>query len=160
MKQLDHNAVARAVALMGFQLTEKILDKRHEADDIKLAETQQQYQLDLTGTAQSGDYVQYTINFGEVIYYAPLQRVNKLEDPQVWWGAVFDQGRCMLTVHVKQWLLDDSANYTGAIVEVGFQQTSYDQQQSPDGTPFQATIHITFQGLSAPVEDPGYTDTP
>jgi hypothetical protein len=160
MKTLDHNAIARATLNMGFRLNQRMDKKRHYDDDVRLAETMQHYQLDLKGNAQSGFWVEYTISFEEVIYYAPLQRTNKMEDPQFWWGAVFDSGRAMLTAHVKKWVLDASANYTGAIVEVGFQQTTYDQSVSPAGTPFQATIHVTFQGLSAPVEDPGYDETP
>ena len=160
MKTLDHNAITRSVHMMGFRLADRMYRKRHENDATHLTETQQQFQLSISGVAGAGAFTDFTIHFNEVIYYAPTQRNNKNEDPQVWWGANLDSGDAFLSVHVKQWLLDENANYVGAIVRVGVMQGAYAGQGAVSGSAYAGTIHITFQGLSVPVEDPGYDETP
>lgn len=160
MKTLDHNAIARSVHLMGFRLSEQMHRKRHEHDATKLAEVQQQYQLKIDGVAGAGAFTDFTINFNEIFYYAPTQRNNKNEDPQIWWGANLESGQAFFSVHVKQWLLDDSANYKGAVVTVGVQAGAYGGLGGVDGSAFTGTVHITFQGLGVPIEDPGYDETP
>lgn len=160
MKTLDHNAIARSAALMGFRLGHEVYKARHRHDATRLAEVQQQFQLDISGVAGSGSWVDYDIVFKEVLYYAPTQRANKNEDPQVWWGAVLDSGSAFFSVHVKEWKLDENANYKGATVRVGVMQGAYAGEGGADGSAFRGTIHITFQGLGVPVEDPGYDETP
>lgn len=155
MKSLDHNAIARSIALMGFDLERQMRKKRHEADNYGLAETQQQYQVSVSGVAGAGAFTDFTIKFNEIIYFAPQWRNNKMEDPQMSWGAVLDSGRAFFAVNVKEWLLDDKCNYTGAIISIGAQAGAYGGLGGVDGSPYSGTIHLTFQGLSAPVEDTG-----
>lgn len=160
MKTLDHTAIHRSMKSMGFQLGERVHEKRHIADQYKLTEIQQQFQLEISGVAAAGAWTDFTLNFQEVFYYAPTQRDNPNEDPQVWWGVVFDQGDAFCAVHVNQWVLDDNANYVGAIVRVGVMRGPYIGSGAIEGDPYQGTIHITFQGFGAPVEPPGFDDTP
>lgn len=155
MKTLDHNAIERSLAVVGYRNTLDIHRRRHEADDYRLAEVLQQYQIEISGAAGTGAFLDATINFQEVLYYAPLQRNIKTEDPQVTHGVVFDTGEAKLIVYVTKWLLDENANYTGAIVRVGVEQVGW-----APASAFAATVHITFQGLGIPVEDPGFDETP
>jgi hypothetical protein len=155
VKTLEHNAINRSLAQMGYQLTEQILDARTAHDKYRLAEVTQQYQLAISGIAGAGAYTDFTVNFQERIMYAPLQRANKNEDPQVSHGLQLDTGDVFVTVIVKDWILDDSANYIGANVRVGVTEAAW-----APGASYSGTVHLTVQGLSVPIEDPGYDDTP
>jgi hypothetical protein len=155
MHTLDHNAIGRSLKVIGFQLAVNMHKARHQADDYRLAEVFEHHQLAVSGTAGTGAFTDFSINFQEVLYYAPTQRNNKLEDPQVTHGVQLDSGDAKLIVYVTKWLLDDSANYLGAVVRIGAEEVTW----SP-GSSYSGTVHITFQGLGVPVEDPGFTDTP
>lgn len=160
MKTLDHNAIARSVTQIGFRLSDQMYQKRHLLDGTKLTEIEQQFQIIISGVAGAGSFAEATCHFQETLYYAPIQRNTKNEDPQVWWGCNLDKGDAFFSVHVKKWLLDDSANYTGAVVRIGVMQGAYAGQGGVDGSAFKGTIHVTFQGLGIPVEDPGFDETP
>jgi hypothetical protein len=151
VKRIDHNAIQRSVGAMAYQIQDDVYRKRHAADDYKLAETMQQVQIKVSGTSGSGAWTTETVNFSEIIYYSPRQRLNRNEDPQVWWGAVLDNGRAFFSVHVEKWLLDTNANFTGAVIAIGAQG---------DGSQYSGTIHVTFQGRSAPTDTPCMYDGP
>lgn len=155
MKQLDHNAIQRSLELVGYRNTLAIHRRRHMDDEHRLAEVLQQYQIDVSGTTGTGAYVDASITFAETLYYAPLQRNIKTEDPQVAYGTVLDSGDAKFVVHVVKWLLDESANYLGATVRIGVEQVAW-----APASEFAGTIHITFQGLGIPVEDAGFDETP
>lgn len=155
MKTLDHNAITRSLEGVGYRNGLAVYRQRHEADGYRLTEVWMQYQLDVSGTTGTGAYVDATINFAEILYYAPLQRNIKTEDPHVVVGTTLDNGDAKFIVNVIKWLLDDSANYIGAIVRCGVEQVGW----APTSA-FAGTIHITFQGLGIPVVDPGFDETP
>lgn len=155
MKNLEHNAIERSLGLIGYRNALAIHRRRHEADSYRLAEVFQQYQIEVSGTSGTGAFVDADINFQEVLYYAPLQRNSKTEDPHVTHGVSVDSGEARFAVYVVRWLLDQNANYTGAVVRIGVEQLGY-----APASAFAATIHITFQGLGVPVEDAGFDDTP
>ena len=92
MKTLDHNAIHRALSKVGYQYALDMHHGRHSADAYKLAEVFQQYQLDISGTSGSGAYCDFTVNFQEVMYYAPTQRNIKTEDPHFTYGYQLDTG--------------------------------------------------------------------
>jgi hypothetical protein len=158
MKTLDHNAVSRSLHLVGYQFSRDMARKARAADAYKLAEVNLEYQIDLTGQAypkNNGTSIDVPIVFQEVLYYAPLQRNIKTEDPHVTTGYQLDSGDVKLHVYVTQWTLDDSANYSGATVRIAAERFPW-----ATGSAWAGTVHINFQGLGAPVEDPGYTETP
>lgn len=155
MKTLSHNAIARSLEVVGYRNNVAMHRRRHEADNYRLAEVLEQYQLDVSGTTGTGAFVDASITFAETLYYAPLQRNIKTEDPHVLVGSVLDKGDAKFIVHVIKWLLDDAANYLGAIVRIGVEQVGW-----APASKFEGTIHITFQGLGIPVEDAGYDETP
>lgn len=136
---------------MAFEMQDHILRKRHEADHYKLAEVHQQVQIEVAGTSGAGAWSTRDVHFDETFYYAPGQRLNQNEDPQVTWGAVLDSGRAFFSVHVEKWILDRNSNYTGAVIAIGAQG---------DGSQYRGTIHCTFQGYSAPNDDPGLDEGP
>lgn len=160
MKTLDHNAIARSVDAMGFRLGAAMYRKRHATDAFRATEIQQQYQVEIGGVAGAGAFTESTIHFQETMYYAPLQRNITTEDPQVTWGVNLDKGDAFVSVHVKRWLLDDNANYIGAVLRIGVMQGAYAGQGGVEGSAFKGTIHVTFQGYGIPVEDPGFDETP
>lgn len=151
MKGIDHHAISRSIAVMAFDMQHHILKKRHQADDFKLAEIQQQAQIDVSGTGGVGAWTTKEVHFDETFYYAPGQRLNQNEDPQVAWGAVLDEGRAFFSVHVEKWLLDTNSNYTGAVIAIGAQG---------DGSKYRGTVHVCFQGYGAPNDDPGFDEGP
>jgi hypothetical protein len=155
MKTLDHNAISRSLHLLAYQIPDRQYAKRHEGDTDKLQEMLEQHQIDISGTAGLGDFTDAKILFQNVLYYAPQERTIATEDPQFTHGLVLDTGDVAISVHVRQWLLDESANYYGAILRIGAIQ----QPWAP-GSVYSGTVHVTFQGLGLPVEDPGYDDTP
>lgn len=140
---------------MAYALTEESRQRRHQGDPYRPAEVFQHYQVDVSGTTGTGVFTDVTINFQEVLYYAPLQRNVKTEDPQVTHGVVLDSGDAHVTAYVVKWLLDDNANYMGAVVRIGATQVGW-----APASQFSGTLHITFQGYGIPVEDPGYDETP
>jgi hypothetical protein len=154
MKTLDHNAVARSLKAV-VQIPISIDRKKHEGDAYKLTEVLQQYQLDISGTTGADANTDFNVDFQETLYYAPTQRNIKTEDPQFTWGAQLDKGDAGFFVYVTKWKLDDSANYTGATIRVVVHEFDF----APSSN-FSGAIHVTFQGMGVPVEDPGYTDTP
>jgi hypothetical protein len=159
MKTLDHNAIHRSLHSMTFRLQERQQAKRKETGHYDLAETLQQFQMAIQGNAGQDDYSEVTINFPETIYYAPLQRAsNRNEDPQFTWGIQLDSGDAHFSVHVTGWQLDADANYTGATIRVHAMQPKWFRGKVP--SPYSGTLHCTFQGLSVPVEDPGYDENP
>jgi hypothetical protein len=109
----------------------------------------------VSGVAGSGAFTDFTITFQETLYYAPLQRNLKLEDPHVTFGYQLDSGDAKITAYVKSWTMDDNANYVGAIVRVHVEQFEWAPRSS-----FSGAVHATFQGYGVPVEDVGYDDTP
>lgn len=155
MKTLDHNAITRSLLKLGYQNVLDIQRSQHRSDATKLAEVFQQYQMDVSGVAGSGAYCDFTVTFQEVLYYAPLQRNLKLEDPHVTYGYQLDSGDAKLHAYVKSWTLDENANYLGAIVRVHVEQFAWAPL-----SPFSGAVHVTFQGYGVPAEDPGYDDTP
>lgn len=175
MKTLDHNAIGRSLSVMGFRLEEQTRAKRHEADAYQPSEVTQQFQIPVSGKIGTANPVKgiagvlitlaaqhsdVTIHFPETIYYAPTQRRNKNEDPQFWWGAQLDKGDVLFSVHVRNWLLDVNANYIGAVVRVNVTLPPNLNLGVEKGSEYAGTIHATFQGLSIPIEDPGFDATP
>jgi hypothetical protein len=155
MKTLEHNAIARSLSRIGYRNVLDIQRAQSRNDGTKFAEVLQQYQMDVSGQAGSGAFTDFTITFQEALYYAPLQRNLKLEDPHFTYGYQLDTGDAKIVAYVKNWTLDDNANYLGAIVRVHVEQFEWAQLSK-----FSGTVHVTFQGYGVPVEDTGYTDTP
>lgn len=156
MKTLDHNAISRSLHVLGYRLYEGQTLKRYEGLDYKLTEVLQQYQIDVSGIAGTGVSTDVTINFQEVLYYAPQERNIVTEDPQITGhSAVLDSGDVHFDVYVVKWLFDENVNYTGAVVRIGATEVGW-----APGSAYSGTVHITFQGLGVPVEDPGYDETP
>lgn len=155
MKTLSHHAIVRSLERVGYRNGLAMHQRRHEADGYRLTEIWMQYQIDVSGTTGTGTYVDATLHFPETLCYSPLQRNIKTEDPHVVTGFLLDAGDAQFVAYVTKWLLDDNANYTGAIVRIGVQQVGWNPSSA-----FAGTIHVTFQGLGIPVEDPGFDETP
>ena len=159
MKTLDHNAIGRSLAAIGFQTAERMRAKRHEADAYRLAEVFLQFQISVSGnTGPHGCYEDVTINFPEVLYYAPLQRSIKTEDPHVTFGAMLDSGNAMFSVHVAKWVMDDTGNYKGATIRIAAIAGPF--ADTNGASAFSGTIHVAVQGMGMPIEDTGYDETP
>lgn len=155
MPGMEHGAIHRSLEEMAYSLTGLITKKSREADAYKLAEVEMQYQIEIKGKAQDGGtWSTTTIIFEEVLHYAPYQRDNKNEDPQMVWGAVLDKGRAFISCHVEEWILDDNEHFSGAVVAIGI------HDPSGGGSNIKGAVHVTFQGLGAPVELPGLDDIP
>lgn len=155
MKTLDHNAIARSLTQLGYRNVLDIQRAQQRSDATKLTEVLQQYQMDVSGVTGTGVFCDFTVTFQEVLYYAPLQRNLKLEDPHFTYGYQLDTGDAKITAYVKSWTLDDNANYLGAIVRVHVEQFAW-----APASPFSGAVHCTFQGYGVPAEDSGYDDTP
>jgi hypothetical protein len=113
-------------------------------EELGLAETDQQYQFQISGTAATlPAFTTLAITFDFPFHFAPAQRDSDLETPQMTYGGVCD-AFVMLSAHVVQWTQDeDTGAYTAALVAVGCQAAVEDLD-------FTGAIHMTFQGYSAP----------
>lgn len=159
MKTLDHNAIDRSLSFMAMRIPERHTARKIQDNFIRPQEVEQQFQVPITGRTGRDSFTDIDVNFSETIYYAPLQRSgNKNEDPHFSWGMQLDSGDAIFSVHVTTWNLDEEANYTGATVRIHGAEPAWFHGKIQK--PYSGTLHLTFEGLAIPVEDPGYDETP
>lgn len=145
-----HADLHRSVAAMGFGFQVAIGRKTAETARQKLAESDQQFQLGVSGLA--GTIVAWSdarITFAETLVFAPTQRdSNRLPQPHVYFGSVLRSGPpVIITGIVDSWIQDRNGNFTGAHIKIGV--------HSPGATAqvrFEAELHVTVQGFGAPTD--------
>jgi len=144
---IAETSIARSISALGFQLDKQMHDKHAEGAPSRLAEADQQFQVKVSGAATTQrTWTKVQVTFDEVIYRAPAQRNNPLEEPHFTFGSTMQSDEpVILHAIVQKWLTDSAGNYTGAEVNIG---VSGDSEENP--VPFNATVHLVFQGLSAP----------
>lgn len=143
---IAENSIARSISTLGFRLADQQHAKKQEGAASKLAETDQQFQVTVSGeAAQLVEWTEITVTFDETIYVAPSQRQNALEEPHFTFGSSMQSDTpVMLHATVQKWTKDTSGNFTGAVVALGAAAASSSL------TKFKATVHLTFQGFSSP----------
>lgn len=144
---IAESSITRSIAALGFHLNEQMHKKQHEGHDSRLAETDQQFQIEVSGEAgETIVWTQKEVTFDHMIFKAVAQRQNPLGEPHFTYGyAMQSDSPVILHATVQRWLTDTTGNYTGAIIGIAVDGRS----ETPIS--FKANIHLTFQGLSAPV---------
>lgn len=148
MSRLHQASLQRSISRMAILVTKEVSAKAREGERYSLRETEQQFQLALSGRGTAiPQWGEISLRFDETIYMAHSQRDSTNEEPHVYIGKVWDSGQpCFVEVHVTGWLTDMNGDFTGATVRVG----AYDPSNSK--VRFKARVHLTFQGMSAPVD--------
>lgn len=143
---ISEGSIVRSVARLGFQLGEQQHRKQHEGAASKLTETDQQFQVPVSGeAAQLVEFSTVTVTFDETIYLAPAQRQNRLEEPHFTFGSSMQSDTpVMLTATVQKWIKDTAGNFTGAQVAIGASAAGVGL------TKFKGNVHLNFQGFSSP----------
>jgi hypothetical protein len=143
---IAEESIVRSISVLGFRLREQMHAKEREGAPSRLAETDQQFQVQVSGSAGSTTiWTKVKVIFDETIYVAPAQRQNPLGEPHFTFGSTMQSATpVILHATVQDWITDTSGNYTGAEVNIGVD--GRDSQPKP----YKATVHLLFQGFSAP----------
>ncbi len=127
-----------------------------------LAETEQQFQLPLAGTATANmSFGTADLEFSVDFFDAPEQRDSPLSEPQFTFGAFIDPteqtdnptGAVLVCACVSEWVRDTRGAITGAKVTIGTCVPGALGQFD-----FTGTVHLTFQGYGAPTENEAVLD--
>jgi hypothetical protein len=141
------HSIGRSISQLGFRLHDQREKKSKEGASSALTETDQQFQVEVTGNAGPlPTWETIEVDFDETIYQAPAQRDNPLEEPHFTFGSSMQSDLpVILHATVREWKQDSAGNFTGAIVHIGASGSSSEQL-----TRFKARVHLTFQGFSSP----------
>lgn len=146
--RLRTNAVHRSLGALAIEINRAIERKRFEIERERLAEIDQQFQVEISGRAGGMTWKSVNLAFDETFYDAPAQRDGDLEEPLFTYGSVIDKGQpVMISAHVSFWRVDQQGNITGATIRIG----CFDPTNS--GKSFSGRLHVNFQGFAAP-DDP------
>lgn len=142
---LGQNAIHRSIGSLAISINRAVERKRAELIAERLAEVDQQFQIDIAGTAGGLVWKRVNVDFDEVFYDAPSQRDSDHDEPHFTYGATIDGGQpVMISAHVSDWEIDEQGHYTGATIRIG----CFDPTNS--GKKFTGRLHANFQGLAAP----------
>ncbi len=155
MKEMRRGAINRAhrQAVISSPIA---LDKRRAALGYDaLAESEQQFQLPISGTAQASlAWATAEVIFDVEFFDAPEQRDSVLAVPLFTFGAFIETtvgssenptGAVMVTACVQEWNVDDRGAYIGATVAVGVMASV--------ARAYSGYVHLAFQGYGAPTEN-------
>lgn len=139
-------ALERSLAAITVGAVRATRAKEKMTADLATAERDVQYQIAVSGTANTGiGFSTVDIVFDVNFHYAPGQRDSDLRYPQMTFGAEAD-AQVALTAVVSSWDVDDGTGAVkGATVVVG--------AISDDERLYNGKIHITFQGYAS-VQEP------
>lgn len=149
---LHTNAIHRSLSTMAIEVHRAVARKQAANAIEALAEVDQQFQIDLGGTA-GGTWGWHTIelDFEETFYDAPSQRDADLDEPHFTSGVVFSAGPpLVIHAHVSEWKRDDEDNFVGASVRVGVWDPVATSDDPDTLERFTARVHLNFQGFAAP----------
>lgn len=134
----------RAVADLTLGVAKSTEARRQRDRELGLAETEQQFQIPVSGTASTLPGFSFlAVFFDFPFHYAPGQRDSDLQEPHMTFGSKCNAD-VTLNAHVRDWYIDsDTGGYTGAVVVVS-------ALAAVAGTDFTGSVHVTFQGFSAP----------
>lgn len=116
-----------------------------------MGEFEQQFQVPLSGEAGSLiTWTEVTATFASPFVLTD-DRDSPHQYPQFWHGAVIESGPpVMVTACVRDWITTADGDVTGAKVAVGVCRPGVDEDSFKK---FKGTVHLTFQGWSAPFDD-------
>lgn len=141
----------RAIADLTLGVVKSTAARAAVDQELALTETDQQYQIPVSGTARTvAGFGVLAITFDYPFYYAPGQRDSDLERPHMVYGAECD-AFVVLHAHVQDW---DIESATGAIVGA----TVVVACLSAADIDFTGKLHLTFQGFSSPNDDVDVTE--
>lgn len=127
-------------------------DRARQAELAKVAlnESEQQFQVDVSGTANAQvSWIQTDLKFTDNFFQLEGARDNPNSEPQVWYCASLDTKiPVMFSVCVMGWDIGDGGEYSGANVAIGVLAPDADGD-----VPFRGRVHLTFQGYGSPIED-------
>jgi hypothetical protein len=147
---LRTSAIHRSLTTMAIEVGRSIDRKRAANAAEALSEVDQQFQIDIGGTAGGWAWETVELNFEETFYDAPSQRDADLDEPQFTFGSVLSSGPPMVvTAHVSRWKRDDEDNFTGAFVRVGVWNPAAGTAAASFER-FTGRVHLNFQGFAAP----------
>lgn len=140
--------IARSISTLGFRMSEQMHRKSREAAASRLAETDQQFQIEVSGeAAQAMEWETIDLTFDETIYIAPAQRTSPLSEPHFTFGSTMQSDTpVILVATVQKWLTDSTGNFIGATVHLGVSAMN----EGATLVKYRATVHLVFQGLSSP----------
>jgi hypothetical protein len=139
-------ATNRALLNLTLGVAKGSLERDRRDREMGLSELEQQYQVQISGTAGTR-WASSTVevSFECPFYYAPGQRDSDFDRPQFWFGAETTVAVAITAVVIDWQLDDDNGAVTGATVAIGV--------LAGGAVPFTGFAHLTFQGFSALAED-------
>lgn len=134
----------RAITALTVGVAKSTEKRRARQAELGLGESFQQFQVPISGTAGTlPAFTNVSVDFDYPFHYAPGQRDSDLEVPHAGFGAEADE-QIMFGATVIAWVIDDgNGAYTGATVAIS-------AMAADDDTSFTGSVHLTFQGFSAP----------
>ena len=138
---------------MAISLHTAMQTRRDAALDYRLGEREEQMQLDFTGVigafpSENSVKVYFLTAF---LADPGTARDSQLTAPMVRFG--FHIENCpdgtIPYARVSQWIYDDDLNYKGAELVVGAHCPAYELSGATSSTPFDGTVHISFQGYGS-----------
>lgn len=142
------HSLQRSLAALAITVVREDRAREEAADPSRLAEGEQQFQIDMSGKATGViDWQDGYLNFSEALFCLPGERDNPAVEPQFWWGVKLDSPiPVVFSVCVMEWNTDENEAFTGARVAVGAYSLGGDVE-------FRGRVHVTFQGYGTPVMD-------
>lgn len=150
MTPVLQGALDRSIRGMTIDTIRNLDQRREMLGYDEMGELEQQFQIDVQGTAGSIiGWVDFDLTFGVDFYNAPNRRNSPYTLPHFTYGYLLTTpDPVVLTACVRSYKLDDKDTVQGASISIG----AYD----PGSTKikeFTGVVHLVFQGYGAPVEN-------
>ncbi|MDQ1584478.1 MAG: hypothetical protein QOF36_2532 [Microbacteriaceae bacterium] len=146
--RIKTHSLQRSLAALSINVVREEKAREDELEPQRLAEGEQQFQIDVSGKATGvPDWQDAYLDFTEALFCLEGERDNPAVEPQFWWGVKLDSAiPVMFSVLVMEWNTDQNEAFTGAKCKVGVWSLSGDVE-------FRGRVHVTFQGYGTPVMD-------
>jgi hypothetical protein len=146
---LDTHQLHRSLAAMAHDIRDRVDQNQQRKSQYSLRETECQIQIDIAGLS-GGETIwkDVEVTFPERFYAADGKRDTPNDDPHYSSGYTVESGPpVMISAHVSEWITSGDDEYLGARVRIG----AFDTANT--GEMFTGVVHLTFQGVGAPVDD-------
>lgn len=155
---ISNSALQRSIGMLAFRIGTEMDRKRAHDAQVKLASTEQQFQIDFDADVlPTPTWTQVGVDFREKIIINHLYSNTPYDRPHVSFGhEIIDGPPVSISHHVRTWAQDRQGNFTGVTIEVGV----WDPAVPGAGSPLRVRgrIHLRVQGDSIPIDDDLATD--
>lgn len=156
MSSVRTGALSRSIAALAFGNVERFYEDQRTRARESLAEYMQQFQVPVSGTlGGSIGWANLNVDFDVPMLRSPASRHAPFDKPTFTYGVYLQTGvDGIIVANVRKWV-EDERSVNGALLRVG----AYVPGAASE-TAFKATLHLTFQGLGAPIDDESDLDEP